>query len=85
MDVAIVGLGLHPFGRTATMSGLEQGAAAVRTALADAGTDFKTMQFAFGGSTSVYLLPAAMHCEASVRVGQTLYTRQTPLASCTCT
>ena len=50
MDVAIVGLGLHPFGRTASMSGLEQGAAAVRAALADAGTDFKAMQFAFGGS-----------------------------------
>jgi hypothetical protein len=32
------------------MSGLEQGAAAVRSALADAGTDFKAMQFAFGGS-----------------------------------
>ena len=44
MEVALVGLGLHPFGRTATMSGLEQGAAAVRAALADAGTDFKAMQ-----------------------------------------
>ena len=28
MDVAIVGLGMHPFGRTPSMSGLEQGAAA---------------------------------------------------------
>ena len=34
MDVAIVGLGMHPFGRTPTMSGLEQGAAAARAALA---------------------------------------------------
>ena len=50
MDVAIVGLGMHPFGGTPTMSGLEQGAAAVREALADAGTDFKRMEFAFGGS-----------------------------------
>ena len=50
MDVAIVGLGMHPFGRTPSMSGLEQGAAAARAALADAGTDFKRMQFAFGGS-----------------------------------
>ncbi|MEM9313136.1 MAG: thiolase family protein [Pseudomonadota bacterium] len=50
MDVAIVGLGLHPFGRSPTMNGLEQGAAAARAALADAGTDFKAMQFAFGGS-----------------------------------
>ena len=50
MDVAIVGLGMHPFGRTPSMSGLEQGAAAARAALADAGTDFKRMEFAFGGS-----------------------------------
>ena len=50
MDVAIVGLGLHPFGRTASMNGLEQGAAAARAAMADAGVDFKQMQFAFGGS-----------------------------------
>ena len=50
MDVAIVGLGMHPFGRTPTMSGLEQAAAAARAALADAGTDFKRMEFAFGGS-----------------------------------
>ena len=42
MDVAIVGIGMHPFGRTPTMTGLEQGAAAARAALADAGTDFKT-------------------------------------------
>lgn len=49
-DVAIVGLGLHPFGRSPDLSGLEQGAQAARAALKDAGTDFKTMQFAFGGS-----------------------------------
>ena len=50
MDVAIIGLGLHPFGRTADMSGLQQGAAAVRDALNDAGVEWKDMQFAFGGS-----------------------------------
>ena len=50
MDVAIVGLGLHPFGRSPSLSGLEQGAIAARAAMADAGTDFKAMQFAFGGS-----------------------------------
>lgn len=50
MDVAIVGLGLHPFGRSPNLSGLEQGAIAARAAMADAGTDFKAMQFAFGGS-----------------------------------
>jgi acetyl-CoA acetyltransferase len=50
MDVAIVGIGLHPFGRSPALSGLEQGAEAAKAALADAGTDFKAMQFAFGGS-----------------------------------
>lgn len=50
MDVAIVGIGIHPFGRSPTMSGLEQGAAAARAAMNDAGVDFKQMQFAFGGS-----------------------------------
>ena len=50
MDVAIVGLGLHPFGRSAGMSGLQQGAAAVRAALKDAGVNWKDVQFAFGGS-----------------------------------
>jgi len=50
VDVAIIGIGLHPFGRTESMSGLQQGAAAVRHALADAGVDWKQMQFAFGGS-----------------------------------
>ncbi|EED35226.1 thiolase [Luminiphilus syltensis NOR5-1B] len=50
MDVAIVGLGLHPFGRSPALTGLEQGAEAARAALRDAGTEFKNMQFAFGGS-----------------------------------
>lgn len=50
MDVAIVGVGLHPFGRSPALSGLEQGANAARAAMADAGVDFKAMQFAFGGS-----------------------------------
>lgn len=51
MDVAIIGLGLHPFGRTEGVSGLEQGAVAARAALKDAGVNWKDMQFAFGGST----------------------------------
>jgi len=50
VDVAIIGIGLHRFGRTDGMSGLQQGAAAVRAALADAGVTWKQMQFAFGGS-----------------------------------
>ena len=51
MDVAIIGMGIHPFGRTEGVSGLEQGAYAVREALKDAGLEWKDMQFAFGGST----------------------------------
>jgi acetyl-CoA acetyltransferase len=52
MDVAIVGIGMHPFGRTPGRSGLQQGAVAVRAALADAGCAWPDMQFAFGGSHS---------------------------------
>ncbi len=51
-EVAIVGVGLHPFGRTPGRSGLQQGAFAARAALADAGVDWRDMQFAYGGSAS---------------------------------
>ncbi|MFA7555751.1 MAG: thiolase family protein [Spongiibacteraceae bacterium] len=50
MDVAIIGIGLHPFGRSPELSGLQQGASAVRSALKDAGLDWKQIQFAYGGS-----------------------------------
>jgi acetyl-CoA C-acetyltransferase len=52
MDVAIVGIGIHPFGRTPSRSGLQQGAYAAREALKDAGVEWRDMQFAFGGSAS---------------------------------
>ena len=52
MDVAIVGIGIHPFGRTAERSGMQQGAFAARAAMQDAGVDFKDMEFAYGGSHS---------------------------------
>jgi len=52
MDVAIVGIGIHPFGRTPSRSGLQQGAFAAREALKDAGVRWQDMQFAFGGSAS---------------------------------
>ncbi len=52
MDVAIVGIGIHPFGRTPERSGLQQGAFAARLALKDAGVEWRDMQFAFGGSAS---------------------------------
>lgn len=49
-EVCIVGIGIHPFGRTDGRSGLEQGVHAVRAALADAGIDWPQVQFAYGGS-----------------------------------
>ncbi len=51
-EVAIVGIGIHPFGRTDGVSGLDQGTHAARQALRDAGTEWKDMEFAFGGSSS---------------------------------
>ncbi len=52
IDVAIVGIGMHPFGRTEGVSGMEQGAVAVRRALKDANSTWQDMEFAFGGSRS---------------------------------
>jgi len=49
-DVCIVGVGIHPFGRTDGVSGIDQGVFAVRKALADAGIDWPQIQFAYGGS-----------------------------------
>ena len=48
-DVAIVGAGIHPFGRH-PLSGRDQGAVAARRALDDAGLRWPDVQFAFGGS-----------------------------------
>jgi acetyl-CoA acetyltransferase len=53
MDVAIVGVGLHPFGRFEGVSGIEMGAIAIRRALADAGVQWRDIEFAFGGSYEV--------------------------------
>jgi acetyl-CoA C-acetyltransferase len=49
VKVAIVGIGIHPFGRS-PLSGREQGVHAVHEALSDAGLTWPDMQFAFGGS-----------------------------------
>ncbi|MEO0437674.1 MAG: thiolase family protein [Pseudomonadota bacterium] len=49
-EVAIIGIGLHDFGRTPSRTGLEQGEVAVREALADAGIAWSDVQVAFGGS-----------------------------------
>ncbi|HTR68892.1 MAG TPA: thiolase family protein [Mycobacteriales bacterium] len=52
-DVAIVGVGLHPFGRFPGVTGIQMGAVATRAALADAGVEWRDIQFAFGGSYEV--------------------------------
>jgi acetyl-CoA C-acetyltransferase len=52
-DVAIIGVGLHPFGRFGDKSAIEMGADAIRLALADAGAEWKDVQFAIGGSYEV--------------------------------
>jgi len=50
MSACIVGIGIHPFGRTDGMTGLDMGVAAARSAMRDAGVDWSQIQFAFGGS-----------------------------------
>ena len=52
-DVAVIGVGLHPFGRFGSKSAIDMGADAVRSALADAGAEWKDVQVAFGGSFEV--------------------------------
>ena len=52
-DVAIVGVGLHPFGRYGEKLCLEMGAEAAQAALADAGTDWSRVQSAYVGSYEV--------------------------------
>src|SRR3546814_4878108 len=49
-DVAIIGVGLHPFGRFGDKSAFDMGADAVQMALEDAGVEWRDIQFAFGGS-----------------------------------
>ncbi|MCL2346531.1 MAG: thiolase family protein [Desulfobulbus sp.] len=49
-DVAIIGVGLHRFGRFDGVSGRQQGAHAVREALKDANLSWDKVQVAYGGS-----------------------------------
>ena len=51
-DVAIIGVGLHPFGRF-DKTAMEMGAEAIDLALADAGIGWKAVQFGFGGSYEI--------------------------------
>jgi len=52
MKVAIVGVGIHRFGRTEGVSGRAQAVHAARQALEDAGVAWSDIQFAYGGSDS---------------------------------
>jgi acetyl-CoA acetyltransferase len=61
-DVAVVGLGIHPFGRHEGVSGLEMAAVAARGALGDAGVGWDDVDFAVGGSD------AAGNADTSVAV-----------------
>ncbi|MBY8337694.1 thiolase family protein [Alteriqipengyuania sp. NZ-12B] len=49
-DVCIIGVGIHPFGRTDGVEGIDQGVFAVREALRDAGVEWPDIQFAYGSS-----------------------------------
>lgn len=51
-DVAIIGAGIHRFGRTDGVSGLQQGVAAARAALEDARVAWADIEIAFGGSSA---------------------------------
>jgi len=49
-DVAIVGIGIHPFGRHDGVTGLDMAVHAARAALVDAGVGWSDVGFAVGGS-----------------------------------
>jgi acetyl-CoA C-acetyltransferase len=52
-DVAIIGVGLHPFGRFPGKPAVQMGAEAIQLALTDAGLEWKDIQFGVGGSYEV--------------------------------
>jgi acetyl-CoA acetyltransferase len=51
--MAIIGIGLHPFGRFDGVSSMDMGVHAARQALRDSGIDWSRLDFAYGGSLSV--------------------------------
>jgi acetyl-CoA C-acetyltransferase len=61
-DIAVIGVGIHPFGRHDGVSGLDMAAVASRHALADAGVRWDEIDFAVGGSD------AAGNADTSVSV-----------------
>src|SRR6201995_3216602 len=52
-EVAIIGVGLHPFGRFEGKSAMQMGVDAILAAVADAGIAWQDVQFATGGSWTV--------------------------------
>jgi len=52
-DIAIIGVGLHPFGRYEDRSALEMGAVAISRALRDAGVGFSDVDSLYAGSLEV--------------------------------
>ena len=52
-DVAIIGVGLHPFGRFEGKTAMEMGVDAIGAAVTDAGLDWRDIQFGVGGSWTV--------------------------------
>ncbi len=52
-DVAIIGVGLHPFGRFEGKTAMEMGVDAITAAVADAGVCWNDIQFGVGGSWTV--------------------------------
>lgn len=51
-EVCIIGIGIHPFGRTDGRSGRDQGVYAVRQALSDTALEWSDIEFAYGGSAA---------------------------------
>jgi acetyl-CoA acetyltransferase len=58
-DIAIIGVGLHPFGRHEDRSAIAMGVHAARQAMADAGVQWRDIQVAYAGSLSV-MMPETM-------------------------
>ncbi len=65
-DVAIIGVGLHPFGRFPGKSAIDMGAEAIHSALRDAGLNWEQIQIAIAGSSEIGCADAVVS-----RVGMT--------------
>jgi acetyl-CoA acetyltransferase len=52
-DIAIIGIGLHPFGRHEGVNAIQMGVQAANLALDDAGVQWKDIQFACAGALEV--------------------------------